>query len=142
MYILDEPSIGLHQRDNQRLLNTLIHLRDLGNTVIVIEHDEEAIRAADHVVDVGPGAGVHGGRIVSQGTPAHIIADARSLTGQYLSGGKRIPIPQHLCSHDPGRQLVIRGATGNNLKSVTVEIPVSDDLYYRCVRFRKVHPGQ
>ena len=124
MYILDEPSIGLHQRDNQRLLNTLVHLRDLGNTVIVIEHDEEAIRAADHVVDVGPGAGVHGGRIVSQGTPAHIIADARSLTGQYLSGGKRIPIPQHLCSHDPERQLVIRGATGNNLKSVTAEIPV------------------
>jgi excinuclease ABC subunit A len=124
MYILDEPSIGLHQRDNQRLLNTLIHLRDLGNTVIVIEHDEEAIRAADHVVDVGPGAGVHGGRIVSQGTPAHIIADARSLTGQYLSGSKRIPIPQHLCSHDPERQLVVRGATGNNLKSVTAEIPV------------------
>jgi excinuclease ABC subunit A len=124
MYILDEPSIGLHQRDNQRLLNTLIHLRDLGNTVIVIEHDEEAIRAADHVVDVGPGAGVHGGRIVSQGTPAHIIADRHSLTGQYLSGSKCIPIPQHLCSHDPDRQLVIRGATGNNLKSVTAEIPV------------------
>ncbi|MGB5261530.1 MAG: excinuclease ABC subunit UvrA [Gammaproteobacteria bacterium] len=124
MYILDEPSIGLHQRDNQRLLNTLIHLRDLGNTVIVIEHDEEAIRAADHVVDIGPGAGVHGGRIVSQGTPAHIIADRHSLTGQYLSGSKCIPIPQHLCSHDPGRQLVIRGATGNNLKSVTAEIPV------------------
>jgi excinuclease ABC subunit A len=93
MYILDEPSIGLHQRDNQRLLNTLLHLRDLGNTVIVIEHDEEAIRAGDYVVDVGPGAGVHGGRIVAQGTPAEIIADNNSLTGQYLSGRKTISAP-------------------------------------------------
>ena len=124
MYILDEPSIGLHQRDNQRLLNTLVHLRDLGNTVIVIEHDEEAIRAADHVVDVGPGAGVHGGCIVSQGTPAHILADSHSLTGQYLSGKKRIPIPVHRNRNDPDHQLVIRGATGNNLKSVTAQIPV------------------
>ncbi|MDH5470909.1 MAG: excinuclease ABC subunit UvrA, partial [Gammaproteobacteria bacterium] len=124
MYILDEPSIGLHQRDNQRLLNTLVHLRDLGNTVIVIEHDEEAIRAADHVVDVGPGAGVHGGCIVSQGTPAHILADRHSLTGQYLSGKKRIPIPAHRNRNDPDHQLVIRGATGNNLKSVTAQIPV------------------
>ncbi len=124
MYILDEPSIGLHQRDNQRLLNTLTHLRDLGNTVIVIEHDEEAIRAGDYVVDVGPGAGVHGGHIVSQGTPAEIIADPDSLTGQYLSGRKRIEIPQHQIDTTEKRKLVIRGATGNNLKSVDVEIPI------------------
>jgi excinuclease ABC subunit A len=124
MYVLDEPSIGLHQRDNQRLLNTLTHLRDLGNTVIVIEHDEEAIRAGDHVVDVGPGAGIHGGRIVSQGTPEDIIADKNSLTGRYLSGRELITIPEHICDHDPERMLVIRGARGNNLKSVTAEIPV------------------
>jgi excinuclease ABC subunit A len=124
MYILDEPSIGLHQRDNQRLLNTLIHLRDLGNTVIVIEHDEEAIRAGDYVVDVGPGAGVHGGRIVSQGTPAEIIADPDSLTGQYLSGRKLIEIPPHQVDATEHRKLVIRGATGNNLKAVDVEIPL------------------
>jgi len=124
MYILDEPSIGLHQRDNQRLLNTLTHLRDLGNTVIVIEHDEEAIRAGDYVVDVGPGAGVHGGRIVAQGTPAEIIADPDSLTGQYLSGRKVIEIPSHLVDAAENRKLVIRGATGNNLKSVDVEIPI------------------
>jgi excinuclease ABC subunit A len=124
MYILDEPSIGLHQRDNQRLLNTLTHLRDLGNTVIVIEHDEEAIRAGDYVVDVGPGAGVHGGRIVAQGTPAEIIADPNSLTGQYLSGRKRIEIPPHQVDAAENRKLVIRGATGNNLKAVDVEIPL------------------
>jgi excinuclease ABC subunit A len=124
MYILDEPSIGLHQRDNQRLLNTLVHLRDLGNTVIVIEHDEEAIRAGDYVVDVGPGAGVHGGRIVSQGTPAEIIADENSLTGQYLSGRKVISAPASNSNYDPDRQLVIKGATGNNLKAVTAAIPV------------------
>jgi excinuclease ABC subunit A len=124
MYVLDEPSIGLHQRDNQRLLHTLTHLRDLGNTVIVIEHDEEAIRSADHVVDIGPGAGVHGGRIVAQGTPQEIIADERSLTGQYLAGRRRIPIPERLVPADPERMLVIEGATGNNLKSVTVAIPV------------------
>ncbi|MGD2138135.1 MAG: excinuclease ABC subunit UvrA, partial [Gammaproteobacteria bacterium] len=124
MYILDEPSIGLHQRDNQRLLNTLTHLRDLGNTVIVIEHDEEAIRAGDYVVDVGPGAGVHGGRIVSQGTPAEIIADPNSLTGQYLSGHKVIEIPVRHAGAAADRKLVIRGATGNNLKAVDVEIPI------------------
>jgi excinuclease ABC subunit A len=124
MYILDEPSIGLHQRDNQRLLNTLTHLRDLGNTVIVIEHDEEAIRAGDYVVDVGPGAGVHGGRIVSQGTPAEIIADPDSLTGQYLSGRRIIEIPPHQVDTTEQRKLVIRGATGNNLKAVDVEIPL------------------
>jgi len=124
MYILDEPSIGLHQRDNQRLLNTLTHLRDLGNTVIVIEHDEEAIRASDYVVDVGPGAGVHGGEIVSQGTPADIIADKRSLTGRYLAGDEVITVAEHNCVFDPDKKLIVRGATGNNLKSVTVEIPV------------------
>jgi excinuclease ABC subunit A len=124
MYVLDEPSIGLHQRDNQRLLNTLIHLRDLGNTVIVIEHDEEAIRSGDYVVDIGPGAGVHGGRIVSQGTPAEIIADENSLTGQYLSGRLSIPLPEFRSRIDPARLLVIEAASGNNLKSVTVEIPV------------------
>ncbi len=124
MYVLDEPSIGLHQRDNQRLLNTLTHLRDLGNTVIVIEHDEEAIRAGDHVVDVGPGAGIHGGRIVSQGTPAEIIADRNSLTGRYLSGRESIAIPAQTCKHDPDKMLVIRAASGNNLKSVTARIPV------------------
>ncbi len=124
MYVLDEPSIGLHQRDNQRLLNTLTHLRDLGNTVIVIEHDEEAIHSADHVVDIGPGAGVHGGRIVSQGRPEEIIADKNSLTGQYLSGKKSITIPEHIHSIDPDRLLVIEGASGNNLNAVTADFPV------------------
>jgi excinuclease ABC subunit A len=124
MYVLDEPSIGLHQRDNQRLLNTLTHLRDLGNTVIVIEHDEEAIRSGDHVVDIGPGAGIHGGRIVAQGTPAQISADENSLTGRYLSGREAIPVPAHRVRPDPQRLLVIEGATGNNLKSITAEIPV------------------
>jgi excinuclease ABC subunit A len=124
MYVLDEPSIGLHQRDNQRLLATLTRLRDLGNTVIVIEHDEEAIRAGDYVVDVGPGAGVHGGNIVSQGTPAEIMADHDSLTGAYLSGRAFIPVPAHRAPGDPQRQLTIRGATGNNLQSVGVDIPV------------------
>jgi len=124
MYILDEPSIGLHQRDNQRLLNTLTHLRDLGNTVIVIEHDEEAIRASDYVVDVGPGAGVHGGEIVSQGTPEDIIADGNSLTGRYLAGDEIIPMATPDCTADPDKKLVLRGASGNNLKAVTVELPV------------------
>ncbi|HFD78777.1 MAG TPA: excinuclease ABC subunit UvrA [Gammaproteobacteria bacterium] len=124
MYILDEPSIGLHQRDNQRLLNTLTYLRDLGNTVIVVEHDEDAIRSADHVVDMGPGAGTHGGRVVSQGTPADIIADPASLTGQYLSGARRIPAPARRTPNDRQRQLIIRGARGNNLKSVDLDIPV------------------
>jgi excinuclease ABC subunit A len=124
MYVLDEPSIGLHQRDNQRLLQTLTHLRDLGNTVIVIEHDEEAIRSGDHIVDIGPGAGVHGGRIVSEGTPEEIIADGHSLTGQYLSGRQSIAIPERTSPVDPQRMLVIVGATGNNLQSITAEIPV------------------
>jgi excinuclease ABC subunit A len=124
MYILDEPSIGLHQRDNQRLLNTLTYLRDLGNTVIVVEHDEEAIRTADHVVDMGPGAGCHGGKIVSQGTPLDIISDPASLTGQYLSGTRRIAGAPQRTPNDPDRQLRIKGACGNNLKSVNLDIPV------------------
>ncbi len=124
MYILDEPSIGLHQRDNRRLLNTLIHLRDLGNTVLVVEHDEEAIGASDHVVDLGPGAGVHGGRIVAQGTPAEIMAHPDSVTGQYLSGRRRIPVPGLRRSTDEDRWLTIRGARGNNLKTIDVRIPL------------------
>jgi len=124
MYILDEPSIGLHQRDNARLLKTLTHLRDIGNTVIVVEHDEEAIRAADLVVDMGPGAGVHGGKIVAQGTAAQIAANPKSLTGRYLCGDLRIAIPEHRTQPDPERQLRILGATGNNLKNVDAAIPV------------------
>jgi len=124
MYILDEPSIGLHQRDNKRLLNTLFRLRDLGNTVIVVEHDEEAIRSADHVLDMGPGAGVHGGRIVAQGKPETVEADSASLTGQYLSGRRRIEIPDQRKPLEKGRQLRIRGARGNNLKRVDVDLPL------------------
>jgi excinuclease ABC subunit A len=124
MYILDEPSIGLHQRDNQRLLDTLLRLRDLGNTVIVVEHDEDAIRQADYVVDLGPGAGVHGGAIVAQGSVADIEASAESLTGQYLSGRARIAVPTSRRAPDPKRQLRVVGATGNNLKHVTVDIPI------------------
>ncbi len=124
MYILDEPSIGLHQRDNQRLLNTLTFLRDLGNTVIVVEHDEEAIRSADHLVDMGPGAGIHGGKIVAQGTPEEVINNPASLTGQYLSGARRISGPAQRTPNDPQNQLRIFKASGNNLKDVDLEIPV------------------
>jgi len=123
MYILDEPSIGLHQRDNDRLLATLTHLRDLGNTVIVVEHDEDAIRAADYVIDIGPGAGVHGGQIVARGTPADIIANKDSLTGQYLSGTKEIAIPATR-NKGNGKTLVLSGATGNNLQDVTLTLPL------------------
>ena len=123
MYILDEPSIGLHQRDNQRLLDTLVRLRDLGNTVIVVEHDEEAIRSADHVLDLGPGAGVHGGEVVAQGTPGEIESSPRSITGQYLSGRLRIEVPRRRVAAD-GRVLQVVGATGNNLKQLTAEFPV------------------
>jgi excinuclease ABC subunit A len=124
MYILDEPSIGLHQRDNQRLLDTLINLRDLGNTVIVVEHDEDAIRQADHVVDLGPGAGVHGGKVVAQGTAAEIAAHPDSITGQFLSGRRRIEIPRTRRAPDRNRMLRISGATANNLKNLTVEFPL------------------
>jgi excinuclease ABC subunit A len=124
MYILDEPSIGLHQRDNERLLATLTRLRDIGNTVIVVEHDEDAIRAADYVIDMGPGAGVHGGQIVAQGTPKSIMANAQSLTGQYLSGKRRIAIPAQRVTFDRKHVLQLSGATSNNLQNVNVEIPL------------------
>ena len=124
MYILDEPSIGLHQRDNARLLATLSNLRDMGNTVIVVEHDEEAIRAADHVVDLGPGAGTHGGSVVAQGTPAEIEATDASLTGRYLSGRARIEVPARRIAADPKRQIRVRGARGNNLRGVDVDVPL------------------
>ncbi len=124
MYVLDEPSIGLHQRDNGRLLKTLTYLRDLGNTVIVVEHDEEAIRSADHVVDIGPGAGVHGGHIIAQGLAEDIANTAESLTGQYLSGKRKIAIPEKRTVADPTKQLQIHGACGNNLKTIDAEIPV------------------
>jgi excinuclease ABC subunit A len=124
LYVLDEPSIGLHQRDNDRLLGTLKHLRDIGNTVIVVEHDEDAILKADHVVDIGPGAGVHGGEIVAQGTPDDIMADPDSLTGQYLSGVRQIPVPKQRRNWDAARSLKVIGARGNNLKNVTAEIPL------------------
>ncbi|EKE67396.1 excinuclease ABC subunit UvrA [Gallaecimonas xiamenensis] len=123
MYVLDEPSIGLHQRDNERLLNTLTHLRDLGNTVLVVEHDEDAIRAADYVIDIGPGAGVHGGEIIAAGTPAEVAAAEQSLTGQYLSGKKAIAVPAQRHAPDNG-WIELKGATGNNLKSVDLQIPV------------------
>ena len=124
MYVLDEPSIGLHQRDNERLLKTLIHLRDLGNTVIVVEHDEDAIRAADYVIDIGPGAGVHGGEIIAEGTITDILKSKKSLTGQYLSGKKSIAIPAQRIPFDPAKTVKLLGASGNNLKDVNVEIPV------------------
>jgi excinuclease ABC subunit A len=122
MYILDEPSIGLHQRDNERLLRTLNHLRDLGNTVLVVEHDEEAIRAADYIIDIGPGAGVHGGRIVASGSLEDILASKQSITGQYLSGRRRIEVPKRRTPRGSERIRLV-GATGNNLQGVTVEIP-------------------
>ncbi len=129
LYVLDEPSIGLHQRDNARLLETLKRLRDLGNTVIVVEHDEDAIRTADHVVDVGPGAGVHGGRIIAQGTPADIMANPASLTGQYLTGVREIAVPQRR-PRNARRMLKLIGARGNNLKNISAEIPLG---LFTCV---------
>ncbi|MDN2666556.1 excinuclease ABC subunit UvrA [Vibrio sp. 14N.309.X.WAT.E.F5] len=124
MYVLDEPSIGLHQRDNERLLQTLVHLRDLGNTVLVVEHDEDAIRCADHVIDIGPGAGVHGGHVVAEGTMQDIIENPNSLTGQYLSGAKEIVVPKQRTPINKKKVVEIVGATGNNLKNVTATIPV------------------
>ena len=124
LYVLDEPSIGLHQRDNERLLKTLQQLRDIGNTVIVVEHDEEAIRSADHVVDIGPGAGVHGGFIVAEGAPADIIGNPASMTGDYLAGRRRIGMRDKRRQADPQRLLRIVGARGNNLRNVSVDLPV------------------
>jgi excinuclease ABC subunit A len=130
LYVLDEPSIGLHQRDNDRLLATLRRLRDLGNTVIVVEHDEDAILSADHVVDIGPGAGIHGGEIVAQGTPRDIMANPHSLTGQYLTGVRQIPLPRTRRPFDPERVLRVIGARANNLKTITAEIPLG---LFTCV---------
>jgi excinuclease ABC subunit A len=124
MYVLDEPSIGLHQRDNQRLLKTLLRLRDMGNTLIVVEHDEEAMLSADHIVDMGPGAGIHGGRIIAHGTLAEIISHPDSLTGQYLAGRRRIALPARRLPFDSQRVIAIQGACGNNLKTIDVEIPL------------------
>jgi excinuclease ABC subunit A len=130
MYVLDEPSIGLHQRDNERLLETLIHLRNLGNTVIVVEHDEDAIMAADHIIDIGPGAGTHGGEIVAEGTAKQIMKVPESLTGQFLSGKRRIEIPKKRVKPNAKKMLNLVGATGNNLKNVTLNIPVG---LFTCV---------
>ncbi len=124
LYVLDEPSIGLHQRDNERLLGTLRRLRDLGNTVIVVEHDEDAIRSADYIVDMGPGAGIHGGQVVAAGRPDAVMANPNSLTAQYLTGLKQIPVPAVRREGHPGQQLVVAGARGNNLQDVTAEIPL------------------
>ncbi|UAX41519.1 excinuclease ABC subunit UvrA [Pasteurella canis] len=130
MYVLDEPSIGLHQRDNERLLNTLTHLRNLGNTVIVVEHDEDAIMAADHIIDIGPGAGVHGGQVVAEGPAKAIMANPNSITGKFLSGGEKIEIPPKRTALDKNKVLKLNGATGNNLKAVNLEIPVG---LFTCV---------
>ncbi|WP_370979292.1 excinuclease ABC subunit UvrA [Agaribacterium sp. ZY112] len=125
MYILDEPSIGLHQRDNERLLKTLVHLRDLGNTVIVVEHDEDAIRSADYILDIGPGAGVHGGQVIAEGSYKDISENHNSLTADYLTGRKKIEVPKERTSFDPGCMLELKGANGNNLQNVDLEIPLS-----------------
>ncbi len=130
LYVLDEPSIGLHQRDNARLLDTLRHLRDLGNTVIVVEHDEDAILAADHLLDIGPAAGVHGGEIIAQGTPATVMEDPKSLTGKYLTGELAIPYPETRRKPVKGKRVKVTGATGNNLQNITAEIPLST---FTCV---------
>ncbi|MFZ7239512.1 excinuclease ABC subunit UvrA [Avibacterium avium] len=130
MYVLDEPSIGLHQRDNERLLNTLIHLRNLGNTVIVVEHDEDAILSADHIIDIGPGAGVHGGSVVAQGTAQEIMQNPNSLTGKFLSGKEKIEIPKKRTALDKEKILKLKGASGNNLKNVNLDIPVG---LFTCV---------
>ena len=130
LYVLDEPSIGLHQRDNERLLGTLKRLRDLGNTVIVVEHDEDAILQADYVFDIGPGAGIHGGEVVAKGTPQEIMASRASLTGQYLTGEKTVPVPAKRRKPSKGRALKLVGARGNNLKDVTAEIPLG---LFTCV---------
>ena len=141
LYVLDEPSIGLHQRDTARLLATLIALRDLGNTVIVVEHDPEIIRAADHVIDMGPGAGVHGGRVVAIGTPAEIMANPESLTGQYLSGARAIPVPVQR-RRGSGWSIGVRGARANNLRGLDVSFPLGrDDLRHRRLGVGQEHAG-
>ena len=137
MYILDEPSIGLHQRDNSRLLNTLFHLRDLGNTVIVVEHDEEAIRSADHVIDIGPGAGVHGGCVVAEGVVKKIEQNKKSLTGKFLSGKEKILIPKRRTTFCEDKFLELKGVKGNNLKSIDCK----RFGYLRAVRFGSVTAG-
>ena len=124
LYVLDEPSIGLHQRDNDRLLKTLKRLRDLGNTVLVVEHDEEAILEADHVIDMGPGAGVHGGQVVAEGTPDDVVANQKSVTGQYLSGQREIAIPNERRKAKKDRHIALKGASGNNLQNVSVDFPL------------------
>ena len=142
MYILDEPSIGLHQRDNQRLLDTLVRLRDLGNTVLVVEHDEDAIRQADYVVDLGPGAGIHGGQVVAQGTPQDVAGNPDSLTGAYLSGRRRIPCPTVRRTPQPGRVLRVLDASGNNLRQRDGDVSARpDDLRDRRVRLGQVDAG-
>ena len=130
LYVLDEPSIGLHQRDNSRLLETLVRLRDLGNTVIVVEHDEEAIMTADHVVDIGPGAGIHGGEVIAQGTPDDIVKCKKSVTGQYLSGALEVAIPKKRRANSKKRSIIVKGARGNNLKNISAEIPLGT---FTCV---------
>ncbi|WP_298728029.1 excinuclease ABC subunit UvrA [uncultured Ferrovibrio sp.] len=130
LYVLDEPSIGLHQRDNAKLLETLVHLRDIGNTVLVVEHDEEAIRTADHVIDMGPAAGVHGGEIIAQGTPEEIMANKKSITGQYLTGVKSVPVPKQRRKPTPNKRIRVVGARANNLQNITVEFPLG---IFTCV---------
>ena len=138
LYILDEPSIGLHQRDNAKLLKTMKNLRDMGNTLIVVEHDEDTMRAADYVVDIGPGAGVHGGEVVAQGSVEDICAEPRSITGDYLSGRKRIPLPGTRRKGN-GQAITVRGATENNLKNIDVRFPLGVVyLRDRCVRLGQV----
>src|SRR5437773_7807390 len=123
LYILDEPSIGLHQRDNARLIKTLVRLRDLGNTLLVVEHDEDTMHAADHIIDIGPGAGEHGGKVVAEGTFADIVANTNSITGDYLAGRRRIELPEKRRAGN-GLVLTIKGARENNLKNVSVDIPL------------------
>ncbi|CAM5534644.1 UvrABC system protein A [Streptomyces griseoloalbus] len=124
LYVLDEPSIGLHQRDNHRLIETLVRLRDMGNTLIVVEHDEDTIKVADWIVDIGPGAGEHGGKVVHSGSLKELLANAESQTGQYLSGKKAIPLPEMRRPHDPSRRLTVRGARENNLRDIDVSFPL------------------
>ena len=131
LYILDEPSIGLHQRDNRRLIETLVHLRDLGNSVIVVEHDQETIEKADYLIDLGPGAGEHGGQVVASGSPKEIEQNVNSITGDYLAGRKSIPIPIKR-RNDNGKWIKLKGASGNNLKQVELKIPLG--LFYLCNR--------